>query len=340
MNRFDFYRLKPKTLVPSSSSSLPSSLRLRLRFPLHCQTHDSSMERLMQSRIKPINPVHATYGVYRSRFIPLVPIQLAEKFPRSSCLVMDQRKSFNSVVASVQPLKASTMGHFDNALPSKEVLDVWRTAEAVCFDVDSTVCQDEGIDELADFCGAGKAVAEWTARAMGGSVSFEEALAARLSLFKPSLSQVQDFLEKQPPKISPGIDELVKKLKAKKKDVYLISGGFRQMINPVAAILGISPKNIFANQLLFGNSGEFVGFDANEPTSKSGGKATAVQQIRKVHGYKVLVMIGDGATDLEARKPGGADLFICYAGVQLRAAVAAKADWLVFNFTDMINSLE
>lgn len=36
--------------------------------------------------------------------------------------------------------------------------------EAVCFDVDSTVCVDEGIDELAEFCGAGKAVAEWTAR--------------------------------------------------------------------------------------------------------------------------------------------------------------------------------
>ena len=38
------------------------------------------------------------------------------------------------------------------------------------------------------------------ARAMGGSVPFEEALAARLSLFKPSLAHVQDFLEKRPPR--------------------------------------------------------------------------------------------------------------------------------------------
>lgn len=45
-----------------------------------------------------------------------------------------------------------------------EVLETWRSADAVCFDVDSTVCLDEGIDELAEFCGAGKAVAEWTAR--------------------------------------------------------------------------------------------------------------------------------------------------------------------------------
>lgn len=48
-----------------------------------------------------------------------------------------------------------------------EVLQLWRTADAVCFDVDSTVCVDEGIDELAEFCGAGKAVAEWTARLFG-----------------------------------------------------------------------------------------------------------------------------------------------------------------------------
>ncbi|KAJ8773169.1 hypothetical protein K2173_028346 [Erythroxylum novogranatense] len=173
------------------------------------------MERLMQSRIKPINPVHATCGVYRSRFIPLVPIQLAKKFPRSSCLVMDQRKSFNSVVASVQFLEASTMGHFDNALPSKEVLDVWRTAEAVCFNVDSTVCQDEGIDELADFCRVGKVVAEW---------------------------------------ISPGIEELVKKLKAKKKDVYLISGGFRQMINGLNNKLTGPVKLCFIKPPIVGSS--------------------------------------------------------------------------------------
>ncbi|RVW32858.1 Phosphoserine phosphatase, chloroplastic [Vitis vinifera] len=43
---------------------------------------------------------------------------------------------------------------------------------------------------------------------------------------------------------------------------------------------------------------------------------------------------------MQARKPGGADLFICYAGVQLREAVASKSDWLVFNFKDLINTLE
>ncbi|ERN05212.1 hypothetical protein AMTRI_Chr08g166540 [Amborella trichopoda] len=224
--------------------------------------------------------------------------------------------------------------------PSPEVLKVWRSVDAVCFDVDSTVCLDEGIDELAAFCGAGEVVAQWTARAMNGSVRFEDALAARLSLFKPSLNQVNGFLEKRPPRISPGIPELMKKLKANKINVYLVSGGFRQMINPVASALGIPPDNIYANQLLFGKSGEFVGFDTEEPTSRSGGKATAVELIKRVHGHKVLAMVGDGATDLEARRPGGADFFICYGGVQLRENVAAKADWLVLSFDDLINHLD
>ncbi|RVW32857.1 Phosphoserine phosphatase, chloroplastic [Vitis vinifera] len=168
------------------------------------------MEGLMRVRT---NPIHLHCGRHHSPSLPAFPtLQLHKKFYRNSFGMMKHPKSFNSVVASVQPLEAST--RFDNTLPSKdhsaavddcsfqflEILELWQDADAVCFDVDSTVCVDEGIDELAEFCGAGKAVAEWTARAMGGSVPFEEALAARLSLFKPSLSQVQDFLEKRPPR--------------------------------------------------------------------------------------------------------------------------------------------
>lgn len=263
----------------------------------------------------------------------------------SQCSINYPISSFAGIGSLKKPLvlvpAALKTSHtsMDTSIPSGDVLSVWRSADAVCFDVDSTVCLDEGIDELADFCGAGQAVAEWTTRAMNGAIPFEEALAARLSLFKPSLSKVQECLEKRPPRISPGIAEFMTKLKEKGTDVYLVSGGFRQMIEPVASKLGIPFENIFANNLLFGDSGEFLGFDTSEPTSRSGGKALAVQKIREAHHYKTLVMIGDGATDLEARQPGGADLFICYAGVQMREAVARQADWIVFNFKELINNL-
>ncbi|KAJ1696762.1 hypothetical protein LUZ63_005274 [Rhynchospora breviuscula] len=273
----------------------------------------------------------------RQAFRSLQPFsQFNIKYPEASFTSIGLLKKPLLLVQAALEVTSTSM---DTSLPSGDVLRVWRSADAVCFDVDSTVCLDEGIDELADFCGAGQAVAEWTTRAMNGVIPFEEALAARLSLFKPSLSQVQDFLEKRPPRISPGIAELITKLKENGTNVYLVSGGFRQMIEPVASTLGIPYENIFANNLLFGDSGEFLGFDASEPTSRSGGKASAVQQIREAHQYKTLVMIGDGATDLEARKPGGADLFICYAGVQMREAVAREADWIVFNFKELVNNL-
>lgn len=287
-----------------------------------------------------VTRIHLSRTCHHPFIPPSVSPRLSRTLYKLPAGMTGQIRPLTLVATSAQAQDTMAHTHFNNALPTREVLEVWKTADAVCFDVDSTVCLDEGIDELAEFCGAGDAVAQWTARAMGGSVPFEEALAARLSLFKPSLSQLEDFLDKRPPRLSPGIVDLVQKLKLKGTEVYLISGGFRQMISPVALQLGIPHENIFANQLLFESSGDFCGFDTNEPTSRSGGKAIAVQNIRKVHEYKKLVMIGDGATDLEARKPGGADLFICYAGVQLRGSVAAKADWLVFQFQDLITSLE
>ncbi|PNX97601.1 phosphoserine phosphatase chloroplastic-like [Trifolium pratense] len=114
--------------------------------------------------------------------------------------MLNNKKKFSPLIMSAAVGNSSQLGHFENTLPSKEILELWKNGDAVCFDVDSTVCLDEGIDELAEFCGAGKAVAEWTARAMGGSVPFEEALAARLSLFNPSLSQLQNFLQQRPPR--------------------------------------------------------------------------------------------------------------------------------------------
>ncbi|GJV64195.1 phosphoserine phosphatase, chloroplastic [Tanacetum coccineum] len=137
-----------------------------------------------------------------------------------------------------------------------------------CFDVDKEpYALMRAIDELAEFVGSRESCCDWTDR------------------------------------LSPGIHELVQKLKESGKTVYLISGGFRQMINRcLHQSLSFQLGKLFDNQLLFGYFGGFAGFDANEPTSRSGGKPTAVELLRKTHGYKTVVMIGDGATDLEAKE--------------------------------------
>lgn len=115
-------------------------------------------------------------------------------------------------------------------------------------------------------------------------------------------------------------------LHSKSIPVYLISGGFKCIIAPIAAQLNVPTENIFANRLKFYYTGrgshsnkycklciilllgEYAGFDESAPTSKSGGKSVVVDHLKRQHGYKNLVLIGDGATDLEASPP--ADAFI------------------------------
>ena len=211
------------------------------------------------------------------------------------------------------------------------------TADAVCFDVDSTVINEEGIDVLADFLGKGDAVAELTAAAMEGGMKFQDALKARLELMEPSRQEILDCLEAHPLELTPGVQELVKALHAKGVDVFLVSGGFRIMIEPLADILNINKEtNIIANTIHFqyGSEGKYAGFCSDEPTSQDMGKPKALQNIQDANpSYETMVMVGDGATDAQAKPPAKA--FIGFGGVVAREPVKAQADWFVTNFEDM-----
>jgi phosphoserine phosphatase len=111
------------------------------------------------------------------------------------------------------------------------------------------------------------------------------------------------------------------------------------MIDGVAMKLGIPKTRIFANNLLFDSAtGTYSGFDANEPTSRAGGKAKVVGMLKEQYKYSPIVMVGDGATDMEARPP--ADLFIGFGGIVVRANVRDGADWFVTDFKEMIDALE
>ncbi|XP_068633233.1 phosphoserine phosphatase isoform X2 [Battus philenor] len=221
--------------------------------------------------------------------------------------------------------------------PQQSVQELFRTADCVCFDVDSTVIQDEGIDELAKFCGKGDEVKRLTAEAMGGSMTFQEALKKRLDIIRPSVSQIRQFISTFPINLTPGISQLVKALQDRGVKVYLVSGGFRCLIDPVAELLNIPVTNVYANRLKFFFDGEYAGFDENEPTSRSGGKGLVIKRLKEHHNYQRLVMIGDGATDAEACPP--ADGFIGFGGNVVREEVKKRALWYVTDFQELISSL-
>lgn len=88
---------------------------------------------------------------------------------------------------------------------ASEAVQIVRNSNVVCFDVDSTVIREEGIDELAKFCGKGDEVARLTKEAMKGSLTFQESLTLRLNIIKPSQQQIRDFLRVHPSPLSIGI---------------------------------------------------------------------------------------------------------------------------------------
>uniref|UniRef100_A0A4W2BRB2 Phosphoserine phosphatase n=1 Tax=Bos indicus x Bos taurus TaxID=30522 RepID=A0A4W2BRB2_BOBOX len=209
-----------------------------------------------------------------------------------------------------------------------ELRNLFCSADAVCFDVDSTVIQEEGIDELAKFCGVEDAVSEMTRQAMGGAVPFKAALTQRLALIQPSREQVQRLLAEHPPHLTPGIRELVSRLQERNVQVFLISGGFRSIVEHVASKLNIPSTNVFANRLKFYFNGEYAGFDETQPTAESGGKGKVIKLLKEKFHFKKIVMVGDGATDMEACPP--ADAFIGFGGNVIRQQVKDNAECIQY----------
>ena len=221
---------------------------------------------------------------------------------------------------------------------SPDIHALWRNAQAVCFDIDSTVCLDEGIDVLAAHAGVGDQVSALTRQAMGGNVLFQDALKQRLDLIRPSRTMISACLRAHPPRLTPGIGDLVNTLLRRKVAVYLITGGFTHMAEPVIKKLGIPRNQLIANTLLFDAEGNYAGFDPLAPTARSGGKGAAISDLKQRFGYAPLIMVGDGVTDLEARPP--ADGFIGYGGVVVRERVKASADWFILDFADLVTELD
>lgn len=133
--------------------------------------------------------------------------------------------------------------------------------------------------------------------------------------------------------------EFVQHLKVNNKKIYLISGGFDCLIEPVANQLAIPISNVFANKLLFDFKGNYAGFDTTQPTSRSGGKGEAIEQVLNFNRNRLMdgnnelkiVMIGDGSTDLEATEN-----FIGYGGNIIREPVHEKSHYYIIDFGQLM----
>lgn len=194
--------------------------------------------------------------------------------------------------------------------------------DVICFDCDSTLSRVEGIDELARRSGIFEQVAALTDAAMNGDIPLEEVYGHRLELIKPDQAAIDWLADLYIAEMVEGVAETVKTLQENDKQIHIISGGLRQAILPLAALLGIAEENVHAVDVIFDEQGDYQDFVRQSPLAVSGGKARICRRLRMR--FSSLVMVGDGKTDLEAKLAGA--YMIGFGGVVKRPLVQEQAD--------------
>lgn len=200
-------------------------------------------------------------------------------------------------------------------------------------DCDSTLCAIEGVDELAALRGPEieKQVIYLTNEAMDGTVPIDEIFGRRLELIAPNRSMCEEVAQMYIERLTPNAEDVLSRLQESGWECIIISGGFTQVIAPVAAHLGI--KEIFAVNLSFSEDGNYQSFDNQSPTSRNGGKPEIIEDFLKDKLPHQSVMVGDGISDLETEP--AVDLFIGYGGVVSRDKVRSQSKAFIHNFTEL-----
>lgn len=186
-------------------------------------------------------------------------------------------------------------------------------------DMDSTLIQQECIDELAVVAGIGPQVAEITARAMNGELDFEEALKERVRLLAGLKASVIDEVLRDRISLASGAPTLLATMKANGAYAVLVSGGFTAFAEQVGSTLGFDEAR--ANRLLV-KDGKLTGQVA-KPILGRDAKVAALEEVTtrlEIEEDDVLA-VGDGANDLGMLGRAGMGV-----AVHAKPAVAAQCD--------------
>jgi phosphoserine phosphatase len=169
-------------------------------------------------------------------------------------------------------------------------------------DVDSTLIQQEVIELLADYAGVMPEVKTITEQAMSGELDFKQSLERRVGLLEGLSAEIFQWLKPQI-ELTPGVQELIAAVHGLGGKIGAVSGGFSQVLEPLANEIGLDYWMANSLEVLDGKlTGCLVG-----PVIDAEAKATALRSWASDSGIALekTIAIGDGANDIPMLKCAG-----------------------------------
>ena len=201
------------------------------------------------------------------------------------------------------------------------------------FDFDSTLTRVEALDVLAEMTLEGrsnkdeviKEIQKITNLGIDGDISFTESLERRIKLLHAKKEDLDGLVENLRNKISKSIAANKEFFEKYADDIYVISCGFKEFIDPIVKEYNIPSNRVYANTFKFDQDGNIVGFDEKNVLSQHNGKIDCLKQMDLDGEVQV---IGDGYSDYVMREAGIADKFFAYTENVHREKAANNADYV------------
>lgn len=199
---------------------------------------------------------------------------------------------------------ARSPGGIKQSVPDTKVPnDGLKKRKLLVADMESTIIEQEMIDELADYVGRRAEIEKITASAMRGELDFEAALRERVAMLAGLDAHILDEVYEKRVTLMPGAETLLRTMKANGAYCALVSGGFTVFTERVARRLGFDEHQ--ANVLEIEN-GKLTGA-VREPILGRAAKREALERLAGRLGLDLAatMAVGDGANDLDMLAAAG-----------------------------------
>ena len=211
----------------------------------------------------------------------------------------------------------------------------------IIIDFDSTFASVEALEEIADIVLKGRKdkskilneIKSITNLGVDGTITFNESLSRRMDLLTVHQDDLEKLVRRLKRKISTSFSRNKAFFKKYEGNIYIISNGFKDFIDPVVADYGIDGDHVLANTFLYDEHGGITGFDETNLLAHSKGKSRTLKALN-LPGESYV--IGDSYTDYEMKEAGIAHKFFAFTENVLRENILEKADHITPSFDEFL----